>query len=334
MKTALKKLGNQVVVITGASSGIGLATARMAAQRGAKLVLTARNEDALQQLCAELAAGGTEPLMVAADIEREEDVRRIAEAAILRFGHFDTWVNNAGISIFGRLVDTPISDMRRLFETNFWGAVYGSLVAAKHLRNHGGAIINVGSVFSDRATPVQSIYSASKHALKGFTDSLRMELEADGAPISVSLVKPGRIDTPYSEHARSFMPREPKHRGIVYPPEAVADAILFCAEHPKRDIYVGSQSKAAALIGALAPRLMDKVMENRMFDNQQGNKPSRPPGDDALYEAGYGLHERAGQIGWMRSRSYYTKASEHPVLTAVAAIGVGLAVNALVRSRE
>jgi short-subunit dehydrogenase len=335
MKIPLKNLSDQVIVLTGASSGIGLVTARMAASRGAKLVLAARNEEALQQLTDELNGSGAQAIAVAADVGREEEMHHVAQAAIERFGGFDTWVNNAGISMFSRLDETPVADMRRLFETNFWGVVYGSLIAAEHLKQRGGAIINVGSVFSDRATPVQSIYSASKHAVKGFTDAFRMELEAEDAPISLSLVKPGRIDTPYSEHARSYMPKEPKHRGIVYPPEAVADAILYCAEHPKRDIFVGSQAKLVAVLGALAPRLMDKMMEKHMFPSQQGDKPSRPPGQDALYEAGHGLHERAGQIGWMRSRSFYTKASEHPVWTGMAAVvGISLAVRALTKARK
>jgi NAD(P)-dependent dehydrogenase (short-subunit alcohol dehydrogenase family) len=146
-------------------------------------------------LADELNGQGAQAVAVAADVGREEDLRLVAQMAVERFGGFDTWVNNAGVSMFSLLDETPIADMHRLFETNFWGVVYGSLIAAEHLKQRGGAIINVGSVFSDRATPVQSIYSASKHAVRGFTDAFRMELEAKGAPISVSLVKPGRIDT-------------------------------------------------------------------------------------------------------------------------------------------
>jgi short-subunit dehydrogenase len=335
MKIHLKPIEEQTLVITGASSGIGLVTARMAAKRGTKLVLAARNEGALEELQNELRANGAEVVFVTADVGREDDVKRIAASAITHFGGFDTWVNNAGISMFSRIDDTPVPDMHRLFDTNFWGVVYGSRVAAEHLKRTGGAIINVGSVFSDRATPVQSIYSASKHAVRGFTDAFRMELEAEGAPISLTLVKPGRIDTPYSEHARSYMPKNPKHRGIIYPPEAVAQAILFCAEHPKRDIFVGSQAKLAAVAGSLMPRLLDKVMEKVMFRTQQGDKPSRPPGDDALYQAGYGLHERAGQIGWMRSGSFYTRASEHPISTSLAAAAaIGLAAGCVAKWRR
>ena len=227
MDVKLKKLSEQVMVITGATSGIGLVTAREAARRGAKLVLAARSEGALGRLAGEINAAGGEAVHAAADVGREEDVRRIAETALARFGRVDTWVNNAGVSIYGRIVDTPVEDMRRLFETNFWGVVYGSRVAAEILRQRGGALINVGSVLSDRAIPVQGVYSASKHAVKGFTDALRMELEEEGAPVSVTLIKPSTIDTPYTKHAKNLLEdKEPALPPPVYAPETVAEAIL------------------------------------------------------------------------------------------------------------
>src|SRR5919112_3853197 len=274
MGVKLKKLSEQVVVITGASSGIGLVTAREAARRGAKLVLVARAEDALRQLAEEINSAGGEAMYVLADVGREEDVRRVAEQALARFGRVDTWVNNAGVSIYGRIVDTPFEDMRRLFETNFWGVVYGSRVAAEILRQRGGALINVGSVLSDRAIPVQGVYSASKHAVKGFTDALRMELEEAGAPVSVTLIKPSTIDTPYTKHAKNLMEgKEPSLPPPVYAPETVAEAILHCAETPERDVYVGGGGKALSVMEKYAPRLSDKVMETFMFDAQQQDGP-------------------------------------------------------------
>ena len=211
MKLKLKKLSDQVIVITGASSGIGLATARMAVRRGAKLVLAARSEGDLDELVRELKANGQEAVAVYADVGSEPDVQRIADEATRRFGGFDTWVNNAGVSIYGRLLDVSVTDMRRLFETNFWGVVYGSRVASQHLRQRGGALINVGSEVSDKAVPLQVMYSASKHAVKGLTDGLRMELEQEEAPVSVTLIKPGPIDTPYTEHAKNYLADHPKH---------------------------------------------------------------------------------------------------------------------------
>jgi NADP-dependent 3-hydroxy acid dehydrogenase YdfG len=163
MGNRLKPLQNQVIVITGASSGIGLVTARMAAQRGAKLVLAARNEEALSQLAEEIRSKGGHATYVVADVGKEEDVNHIADVAIAQFGDFDTWVNNAGVSIFGFCREVTIPDMKRMFDTNFWGVVYGSRAAVKHFgeRKSTGALINVGSFLGDRAAPVQSTYSAS-----------------------------------------------------------------------------------------------------------------------------------------------------------------------------
>ncbi len=190
MKPTLKNIGSQVIVLTGASSGVGLVTARKAAQLGARLVLVARSEGSLHQLAEELREHGNEVITVVADVGKHEEVGKVAQAAIERFGGFDTWINNAGVTIFGRHCDVPLEDQRRLFDTNYWGTVHGSLAAAAHLREHGGAIINMGSEAADGPLPLQSAYAASQHAIKGFTDSLRLELEQEQAPVSVTLIKP------------------------------------------------------------------------------------------------------------------------------------------------
>jgi short-subunit dehydrogenase len=334
MGLKLKKLAEQVLVITGASSGIGLVTAREAARRGAKLVAAARAEGALRGLVEEINARGGEAVYVVADVGRQDDVRRIAEIALERFGRIDTWVNNAGVSIYGRIMDTPFEDMRRLYETNFWGVVYGSVVAAEHLRQRGGALINVGSVLSDRAIPVQGVYSSSKHAVKGFTDALRMELEEEGAPVSVTLIKPSTIDTPYTKHAKNFMEREPSLPPPVYAPETVAEAILHCAETPERDVYVGGGGKALSVLEKYAPRLSDKAMETFMFDAQQQDAQASPRGDGGLYEPSGELKERSGDDRVVFESSLYTKASLHPLLTGALFVGAGLATAALVSGRK
>jgi NAD(P)-dependent dehydrogenase (short-subunit alcohol dehydrogenase family) len=321
------------MVITGASSGIGLVTARMAAREGAKLVLAARSDDELQKLATEIRDSGGEAIHVVADVGNPEDVRRIAATARERFGGFDTWVNNAGVSIYGRMEEVDIEDHRRLFETNFWGTVYGSLTAAEHLRKRGGALINIGSTLSDRALPIQGMYSASKHAVKGFTDALRMELEEEGAPISVTLIKPGAINTPYKDHAKNYLPTEPQNPPPVYAPEVVAELILHCAQHPVRDAFAGGGGKATSLSGTVAPRLTDKVMEWTMVSGQHGDEPARPIEQNSLRKPSHDLRERGNYDGHVAESSLYTKASLHPVITGAIAAGVGLALAGLIVRR-
>ncbi|OEC78731.1 MULTISPECIES: SDR family oxidoreductase [Bacillus] len=335
-KLKLKKVKDQVIVITGATSGIGLVTARMAAEKGAKVVAAARNEDALQELVDEVKKKGHEAIYVKADVGKEEDVNRIAETAISTFGRFDTWVNNAAVSVFGHAMDVTTEDMKRVFDTNFWGPVYGTRAAVKHFTSRGGpgALINVGSLFGDRGTVIQSTYASAKFALHGWTESIRMELEKEQVPVSVTLIHPGRIDTPYNEHARSYLDKQPAHyRSMIYPPEAAAEAILFAAEHPKRDMYIGSQAKAIAMLGALFPRLTDRLMEKIMYYSQHAERPSKPREESALYHAGYGMHDRGTNKGWLRSRSYYAKATKRPAVTAAVAVGLACVWAAVKRTK-
>ncbi len=328
MSVKLKKLGEQTLVITGATSGIGLSTARLAARRGARLVLAARNEDALKDLVAELERKGHEAVYVVADVGQEGDVDKVAQMAQERFGGFDTWVNNAGVGIFGALLEGETEDYRKLFDTNFWGLVYGSFAAARHLKDRGGALINVGSALSDRAIPLQGMYSTSKHAVKGFTEALRVELEADNVPVSVTLIKPASIDTPYPHHAKNYMDEEPTLPPPVYTPEVVAEAILHCAETPERDLIVGSGGKLISAAGRYAPRSTDKAMGTRAFFKQQksGNPVQYPGG--ALDKPTSSLQERGDYQGRVWGRSLYTRLAEHPLATALV-VTAGVAAAAL-----
>jgi short-subunit dehydrogenase len=334
MNVDLKPLDRQVVVITGASSGIGLATVRLAAERGAQLVLAARSEDALRDLTEEITAQGGDAVYVVADVRDRDDVREIAETALDTYGGFDTWVNVAGAFLYGRLEDTPIEDMREVFETNVWGLLYGSLEAADHLKERGGAIINVGSVVSDRAIPLQGAYSASKHAVKGFTDALRMELEEEGAPVSVTLVKPAAIDTPYTEHAKNHMDEAADFPPPVYAPEAAAKAILHAAEHPQRDVFVGGGAASLSILGRFASRLTDKLMERSFFDQQRKDRPQRPTAESNIDEPTGDLEERGDYEGHVAETSLYTRASQRGGLAGVVLAGVGAIVLGLAaRSR-
>jgi short-subunit dehydrogenase len=331
MKIQLKRLEDQVVVITGATSGIGLATARRAAQRGARVVLCSRNEPELRETAAHIEGAGGTARAVVADVSCLEDMERLAQTAIKEFGTLDTWVNNAGVSFYGRLTEVALEDMRQLFEVNFWGTVHGARAAVPQLRRHGGALINIGSVVSDRAIPLQGAYSASKHAVKGFTDALRMELEEEGAPVSVTLIKPSTIDTPYFKHAKNYMDVQPKPPAPVYAPEVVANAILRAAEHPVRDITIGGGGRFLTAMGAALPRLTDFYMERAMFSSQQSDVPAAGrPGN--LYEpSGKENLERGSYEGHVRESSVYTQAALSPGRMLLAA-GVGLAIFAGIRS--
>jgi short-subunit dehydrogenase len=291
-------------------------------------VLAARSEADLSQLVQDLEGRGCEAVSVAGDVASEADVRRIAEVARRRFGGFDTWVNNAGVSIYGKCLDVPVDDMRRLFETNLWGVVHGSRIACQHLIPRGGALINVGSEVSDKAVPLQGAYSASKHAVKGWTDALRMELEQERAPVSVTLIKPGPIDTPYTQHARNYLDDEPTHAPPVYSPESVAEAILYAAQTPVRDLFVGGGARMVASFDHWAPRLTDRVVGRMIGRGTHSGRPRH--GGDALYTQGGGLRERGDYDGLVR-RSLYTTAATHPMTTGAVAIGATLLLGTLLR---
>ena len=286
MRIELLPINEQVIVIAGASSGIGLVTAKQAAHRGASVVLASRNGDELTQAVEEIRQDGGRAVHFAADVADPQQVETIAEAALRAFGRIDTWVNNAAVSMYGRITELANEDMWRQMDVSFWGQVYGSRTAVKHLRHRGGAIVNVGSVLSDRAIPLQGIYCAAKHALKAFTDALRMELEDEGAPIAVALVKPASIATP----------------------DVVAGVILHAAQHPLRELIAG---------GAGAGRSSARF-ESLPTAERSGNLHPK-------LATGNGDRGRAG-VGHTRGSSVYTKARKHPAAAAgIAAATVALA---------
>ena len=325
MSFSFKPLREQVIVITGASSGIGLATARMAARAGSRLVLAARNASALTRVAEDINRDGGVAVPVAADVSRRADVRRVADLTIQRFGGFDTWVNNAGTSIFGRMEVVSDEDHRRLFDINFWGIVYGSMIAVAHLKRRGGALVNLGSVASDNGLPLQGMYSATKHAVKAFTDALRMELEAEGAPVSVTLIKPTSINTPFPQNAKNYMDREPKLPPPVYPPEEVARSILHAATHRVRDIYVGGASRVMSAFGRQAPRAMDRLGETVFMREEQRDEPPRNP-EGTLDRPGTGGRVHGDHPGHVMKSSLYTRAARHPLVTTLALAAAGTAV--------
>ncbi|RNI32033.1 SDR family NAD(P)-dependent oxidoreductase [Rufibacter immobilis] len=333
MKYALKPLHEQVIVITGASSGIGMATALAAAKKGAKVILAARNREALVEVEQQIRNEGGQAFHCVADVGRKEEVQWIVDVAVQECGGFDTWVNDAGVSIYGRLDEVTDEDNRRLFDTNFWGMVYGSLAAAQHLKSKGGAIINVGSEVSDIAIPLQGMYAASKHAVKGFTDALRVELMEDKAPVSVTLIKPAGIDTPYPEHAKNYTDKALTLPAPVYTPEEVANAILEAAVHPYRDIMVGGGGKAMSALNKRFPGVMDWI-SSKVMSQEQVEEGAPVNREGSLHQPSTGGKVRGNHKGYVMKTSLYTRAKTNPVKTSVIALAAGAAVVAFMNNNK
>ncbi len=284
MKPSFKPLDQQVVVVTGASSGIGLATAVAAAEQGARVVLIARSTTTLETIAKNIRSRGGKAVAMPADVSQRDQLEEAAQRTLNQFGRIDTWVNNAGLSVYGRLDQVPDRDSRRLFDINFWGVVNGSLAALPHLRASGGALINVGSEASDAVIPLQGMYCASKHAVKGFTDALRLEQEADGAPVSITLIQPTAVDTPFPAHAANYLNQEPKLPTPMIEPEKVASAILDAATSAARDVRVGAMSVLNTTMARVMPALADVMAKKQIGRQQRNEAPHTQQG--TLYKAG------------------------------------------------
>lgn len=273
MSLKLKPLDQQVIFISGASSGIGLATVHRAVEQGAKVFMVSRNQDELIRIHNDLKHKGYDTAYSVADVANLKQIEGAVELCFKNFGTIDTFINNAGISIYSRLMDTKTDEARRLFDTNFWGVVNGCRVAVEAMKEKGGAIINIGSVLSNVALPIQGLYSASKHAVKAYTDVLRRELLAEKLPIQVTLIMPSAIDTPYAQHARSHI-GTPILNPPVYAADVVAKAILRCAHRPTRELGVGLSSYLFPIMDKVFPALGDKIMARNFMEQNQTKKDS------------------------------------------------------------
>jgi short-subunit dehydrogenase len=323
----LKPLREQVMVITGGSSGIGRVTAREAAKRGAALLLIARNEQSLREVADEIRqAGGTASYAVA-DVGDIDQLRAAAAETIRLFGRIDTWVSDAGVAVYGKLVDIPPADHERLFRTNYFGAVNSALVAVPHLREAGGAIVFIGSIASELPSPILGAYAASKHAVKGFVDSLRMEITADALPISVTLIKPSGISTPIAERAASYVDGEPLVPVPVYDPQLVADAILDAAVRPRREVTVGGLGWVEMLLGTHFPKLLDQL--SRPLAGMMADPNRTATNEDTLHAPVQPGRERS-TVQHGRKISLHAIADRHPVASVALLSLLSLSAFALV----
>jgi NAD(P)-dependent dehydrogenase (short-subunit alcohol dehydrogenase family) len=301
----------------------------MAAERGARVAFAARSEDVFARIAAELGSRAT---YLAADVGRREEVQAIAEKAVATFGGFDTWVNVAGLTVYGPSREIAYEDHERLIQTNLWGMVSGSLVAVEHLRQRGGALINVGSIASDLAFPFQGLYATSKHAVKGFTDTLRMELIAERAPVSVTLVKQASVDTPLPNRARNYMDRPPTLPPPIYPPEEVANAVLHAAVHPQRDIFVGGGGKLFVMGKEFAPGAYDELAPAIIALQKRSERPRDP--ESALHAPRHAGEERGDPPIYVMRTSAYTRATLHPLASTAIGLGLAATIAALVAGRR
>lgn len=322
----LKPLEQQTIVITGGSSGIGLATARMAAERGANVIIIARNEGGLEKAAQEIRDAGGKCDYVSADVGDRGQVRAAVQAVIDRHGGFDTWVSNAGVGLYAKLEDLSDEDHHRMFDTNYWGVVHCSTEALPHLKQRGGALITTGSISSQMPAPILSSYTASKFAVKGYIDSLRLELLHEDAPVSVTLVQPSGINTPFGKHSLNQMEDRSKVPPPVYSPDVVAKTICRAAEHPMRDIIVGGSGRAMTLLATLAPNLSDRLFSASFFKTARyKGKPKRNV-TGGFHHGGGNAEVYGDQSDWMLRSSLYTSLRSRPVASMVGlAVAAGIA---------
>ena len=320
-----KPLDQQVIVITGASSGIGRETALRLARKGAKVVASARREEPLDDLVREIRSAGGEATSIPADVAVYSDVESLAEQAVSHYGRIDTWVNNAGVLLVSEFENADIDEARRLFDVNFWGEYHGCKAVLPIMKKQGyGTIINITSATAKRPLPLMSAYSASKAAINGLSEALRTELEGTG--IELCVIMPATIDTPLFEHARSKEGVAPRPVPPIYPPSEVAKAIERCAVSPKREMFAGPAGLMFTVNNILMPNVMDKVLGAVGRPAQLTDRPQPPRGQDNLDRPMQGTPATT-RGGW-RTRRY--KTAELATRLALG-IGVLLLVRKLVR---
>jgi NAD(P)-dependent dehydrogenase (short-subunit alcohol dehydrogenase family) len=281
----LKPINQQVVAVVGASSGIGRETALQFARRGAKVVVSARSEAGLLSLVDEIRGFGGEATAIVADVSVFEQVKAIADRTVEVYGRLDTWVHVAAIGVFATFDNTTPEEFKRVIDVTLMGQVYGAMAALPHLKREGrGAMIHISSMEGRRSLPYQSAYSSAKHGVEGFLEAMRLELQHEKIPISVTSVKPAVINTPFWNNGLTKLGVKPSGIPPYYDPSLVAEAIVYVAEHPTRDFLVGDVAKVVDVLQRLSPELADALLLLIGFGPQHSNEPKSEDAPNNLYE--------------------------------------------------
>ncbi len=327
----------EVVVVTGASAGVGRAAAREFGRHGAKVALLARNEEGLEGARKEIEAAGGEALPIPTDVADHGQVEAAAERVERELGPIDVWVNDAIAVIFAPFKDIEPEDFKRSTEVCYLGAVYGTKAALKRmLPRDRGTIVQVGSALSYRAIPLQSAYCGAKHAMRGFTDSVRTELMHDKSNVHITMVQLPAINTPQFNVSKTTLPKHPQPVPPIYQPEVAARAIYWAAHHRRREVWVGASSAIVIAGNKLLPGLGDWYLAKTGYDSQQTDTPVDPDRPNNLYEpvAGdHGAHGIFDDEAHEKSPQFWTTRHRAALLAGGAAL-MGAAALAVLKGRD
>jgi NAD(P)-dependent dehydrogenase (short-subunit alcohol dehydrogenase family) len=314
-----------VAVVTGASAGIGRATVRELARRGTRLGLVARGREGLEATAAEVERLGGRALVLPADVADADAVEEAARRAEETLGPIDVWVNNAMLSVFSPIRQMAPDEFRRVTEVTYLGVVHGTRAALRRMQpRDSGLIVQVSSALAYRAIPLQSAYCAAKHAVLGFTDSLRCELLHDRSAVRVTMVHLPAVNTPQFDWVRSRLPRRASPPDPLYQPELAARAILYAIDHPRRDVYFGASTVELLYAQQLVPGLVDRYLSRYVWDGQMSSEPEDPERPHNLWQplpGDHGPHGRFDDRALTRSRQLWATMNR-PLLGATAAAGV------------
>jgi len=320
-----RKNGRRVVVITGASAGVGRATAVAFAKRGWSVALIARGTDGLQGARRDVEKAGGEALVLPADVADPAAILAAAEEVVAAWGTIDVWVNNAMATIFAAVDDISPAEFRRVTEVTYLGQVHGTLAALRYMRQRdAGTIVQVGSALSYRSIPLQSAYCAAKFAVRGFTDSLRSELLHQGSRVRLTMVQLPAINSPQFDWARSRLPRRLQPVPPIHAPEVAAEAIFRAALEAPRELWVGQATIQAILANMVAPHLLDRMLSREAWDGQMTDEPVASGSAGNLFVPVSGDRGAAGRFSGV-SRSHAPIMSSGGVRTLAAATAISLA---------